>query len=54
MNEDRFVLTDKVWVPLAPQLPGEQGDAAATGKDNRLLLEAVLWPVRTRLPCRTA
>ena len=52
MNEERFVLTDEVWVLLAPHLPGKQGDAGATGKDNRLFLEAVLWRVRTGLPWR--
>ena len=52
MNEERFVLTDEVGVRLAPHLPGKQGDAGATGKDNRLFLEAVLWRVRTGLPWR--
>ena len=52
MNEDRFVLTDEVWLHLAPHLPGKQGDAGVTGKDNRLFLEAVLWRVRTGLPWR--
>lgn len=52
MVEERFVLTDEVWVRLAPQLPGKQGDAGATGKDNRLFLEAVLWRVRTGSPWR--
>ncbi|PZX37007.1 transposase [Roseinatronobacter thiooxidans] len=52
MNEERFVLTDKVWVRLAPHLPGKQGEGGATGKDNRLFLEAVLWRVRTGLPWR--
>ena len=40
------------WVRLAPHLPGKRGDAGATGKDNRLFLEAVLWRVRTGLPWR--
>ena len=52
MNEERFVLTDDVWLRLAPHLPGKQGDAGVTGKDNRLFLEAVLWRVRTGLPWR--
>lgn len=52
MVEERFVLTDEVWVGLAPHLPGKQGDAGATGKDNRLFLEAVLWRVRTGAPWR--
>ena len=52
MVEERFVLTDDVWVRLEPHLPGKQGDAGATGKDNRLFLEAVLWRVRTGSPWR--
>jgi transposase len=52
VNEERFVLTDDVWLRLAPHLPGKQGDAGVTGKDNRLFLEAVLWRVRTGLPWR--
>ena len=31
-------------------MPGKQGDSGATGKDNRLFPEAVLWRVRTGLP----
>ncbi len=42
MVEEWFVLTDDVWVRLEPHLPGKQGDAGATGNDNRLFLEAVL------------
>ena len=52
MNEERFVLTDELWVRLGPHLPDKQGDAGATGKDNRLFLEAILWRVRTGLPWR--
>ena len=52
MNDERFVLTDEVWVRLAPHLPGKQGDAGATGKGKRLLVEAILWRVRTELPWR--
>ena len=52
MNDRRLVVTDKVWVRLAPHLPGKQGDAGAAGKDNRLFLEAVLSRVRTGLPWR--
>jgi len=52
MNEERFVLTDDVWLRLAPHLPGKQGDAGMTGKDNRLFLEAVLWRVPAGLPWR--
>ena len=52
MNEARFVLTDEVWVHLERQMLGKQGDPGATGKDNRLFLEAVLWRVRTGSPWR--
>lgn len=52
MGEQRFVLTDDVWVRLEPHLPGKQGDAGATGRDNRLFVEAVLWRVRTGSPWR--
>lgn len=52
MKEERFVLTDDVWLRLAPHLPGKQGDAGVTGKDNRLFLEAVPWRERTGLPWR--
>jgi hypothetical protein len=45
MNEARFVLTDEVWVHLERHMLGKQGDPGATGKDNRLFLEAVLWRV---------
>ena len=52
MNEERFVVSDDVWARLERHLPGKQGDSGATGKDNRLFLEAVLWRVRTGLPWR--
>jgi len=52
MDEDRFVISDDVWVRMEPHLPGKEGDRGATGKDNRLFLEAVLWRVRTGLPWR--
>ena len=52
MNEERFVLTDEVWVRLERQMLGKQSDAGATAKDNRLFLEAVLWRVRTGSPWR--
>jgi transposase len=49
MNEDRFVLTDEVWLHLAPHLPGKQGDAGVTGKDNRHgVIAAVALRRRTR------
>ncbi|MET4103544.1 transposase [Roseovarius sp. MBR-78] len=52
MNEQRFVVTDRVWQRLEPHLPGKASDAGATAKDNRLFLEAVFWRVRTGSPWR--
>mgnify|MGYP006442520091 FL=1 len=52
MDEQRFVISDDVWARLGPLLPGKQGDSGATGKDNRLFLEAVLWRGRTGVPWR--
>mgnify|MGYP002336437178 CR=1 FL=1 len=43
---------DAVWAKVAELLPGKASDPGATGKDNRLFLEAVLWRVRTGLPWR--
>ncbi len=52
MNEQRFVVSDRLWQRLEGHLPGKTGDAGATAKDNRLFLEAVFWRVRTGSPWR--
>ena len=52
MDRDRFVVGDAVWERVAPLLPGKASDSGVTAKDNRLLLEAVPWRVRTGLPWR--
>jgi transposase len=52
MDQDRFVVSDAVWAKVASLLPGKATDPGATGKDNRLFLEAVLWRVRTGAPWR--
>jgi transposase len=52
MDQDRFVVSDTVWAKVASLLPGKATDPGATGKDNRLFLEAVLWRVRTGSPWR--
>ncbi len=52
MNEQRFVVTDQVWLRLEPHLPGKASDPGATAKDNRLFMEAVFWRVRTGSPWR--
>lgn len=52
LDRDRFVVDDAAWEKVAPLLAGKPTDPGATGKDNRLFLEAVLWRVRTGMPWR--
>ena len=52
MRRERFVLTDRIWLIIAPLLPGKASDRGVTAKDNRLFLEAVLWRVRVGGPWR--
>ena len=52
LDRTRFVVGDTAWEKVAPLLPGKPTDTGATGKDNRLFLEAVLWRVRTGVPWR--
>ena len=33
MNEQRFVVTEPIWLRLEPHLPGKASDAGATTKD---------------------
>ena len=51
MIEDRFVVSDGLWMRLEPYLPGKASDSGVTAKDNRLFLEAVLWRVRPGAIC---
>ena len=48
----RRTLTDAQWGRIADLVPGRAGDRGVTGKDNRLLVDAVLWIVRTGSPWR--
>ncbi len=52
MDEQRLVLTNRVWERLAPLLPGKASDSGVTAGNNRLFLEAVFWRVRTGSPWR--
>ena len=49
---ERRVLSDKQWALMAPHCLGKPGDAGPRGTDKRLLVEAVLWIVRTGSPWR--
>lgn len=48
----RRELTDAQWELIAPFVAGKKGDRGATGKDNRLFVDAVLWIVRSGAPWR--
>ena len=48
----RRTLTDAQWQRIEALVPGKAGDRGATGKDNRLFVDAVLWMVRTGSPWR--
>src|SRR3982750_147916 len=52
MDPGRFVLSDTVWEKIEALLPGKKSDRGVTAKDNRLFLEAVLWPARAGVPWR--
>ena len=46
----RTVLTDGMWNQLKPLLPPERGRWARPAKNNRLILEGILWIHRTSAP----
>jgi transposase len=48
----RKLLRDDQWERIQDLLPGKASDPGATGKDNRLFVEAVLWIARTGSPWR--
>ena len=47
----RRVLSDGQWGRIKDLVPGKESERGVTGDDNRLFLEAVLWVVRTGVPC---
>ena len=49
---DRLVLSDAAWGRMAPLISGRPGQKGATGRDNRMFVEGVLWIVRTGSPWR--
>ena len=52
MDEDRLAISGELWERMWLLLPGKAGDPAATGRDNRRFIEAVLWRARTGSPWR--
>ena len=47
----RHELTDEQWDKLNDQLPGKAGDPGRTASDNRLFVNAVLYVLKTGIPC---
>lgn len=48
----RHALTAEQWAQIAPLLPPEVGRAARPAKSNRLMVEAMVWVLRTGAPWR--
>ncbi len=45
-------LTNGMWDKLAPLLPPESGRQGPVAKENRLMVEGMLWKMRTSSPWR--
>jgi transposase len=43
----RHDISDRIWNLLAPRLPGREGAWGGKARDNRLLINAVFWILRT-------
>ena len=48
----RRTLTDRQGERIEERVPGKRGDRGATGRDDRLSVDAVLWIARTAAPWR--
>ena len=48
----RYALRDDQWERIKNLLPGRRGHVGVTAKDNRLLVEAVLYRYRAGIPWR--
>jgi len=51
-GEVRLVLSDAQWRRIEGLCTGKASDPGATGRDNRLFVEGVLWIARTGSPWR--
>lgn len=50
--QKRHALTAEQWAQIAPLLPPEVGRVARPAKSNRLMVEGVVWILRTGAPWR--
>jgi transposase len=48
----RFELSDEAWARIAPELPAERGRKARPARSNRVMVNAMLWILRTGAPWR--
>jgi len=48
----RYLLTDAQWDRLAPLLPPAKPHSGRPNKDHRVVVEAILWRLRTGAPWR--
>ena len=48
----RHDISDRVWLLIAPHLPGQKGMHGGIAKDNRQFINAVFWILRTGAPWR--
>jgi len=48
----RFELSDEQWQVIGPQLPPERGRKARPARNNRRMVNAMLWILRTGAPWR--
>ena len=48
----RYGLQTDQWARIAPLLPGKDGDVGVTAKDNKLVVDVVLYRYRAGIPWR--
>jgi transposase len=51
-TNQRFMITNVMWKKLSPLLPAERGRKSRPSKSNRLMLEGMLWKLRSGSPWR--
>jgi transposase len=52
MSGRRYGLREDQWEKIKDLVPGREGLIGATGKDNRLFIEAVIYRYRSGIPWR--
>ena len=48
----RFDIYDKIWKKMAPHLSRQREQHGGIAKDNRNFINAVIWILRTEVPCQ--